>query len=182
MNIQHLLRMNCPAGVEARPHLSHNHLCEIDFHSLGSRGHYVIIDVDNTLALKRSVQVTEEITTFLSKLRQEQTIRGICLVSNVVLPNGRRKRRVQEIAELLGASWYCAYFPHCKPHPKPYQEGMRLLGSTPENTLMIGDQLLTDIRGANRLGLYTIWVQPLGKDGLHSRYKRVIEKWLVKRW
>ena len=173
---------NPPTGKGTRPHQSYEHISKIDFPSLGERGRYLLIDVDNTLAAKGSAEIAREVRELLAELRKDGHILGICLVSNVVFRNKRRERRVQAIAELLDAKWHCAFIPHCKPKPHPYIEGMRLLGSKPENTVMIGDQLLTDVRGANRLGLHTIWVKPFSREPFYTGYKRRIEKWLIKRW
>jgi 4-nitrophenyl phosphatase len=45
-----------------------------------------------------------------------------------------------------------------KPGPILFQEALRRLGSTKENTAMVGDRLNTDIAGGNAAGLYTILV------------------------
>ena len=41
---------------------------------------------------------------------------------------------------------------------------------------IIGDQILTDIFGGNRLGIYTILVDPLDIDFKVSKINRLIEK------
>jgi len=45
-----------------------------------------------------------------------------------------------------------------KPGPIMFQQAMRRMGGTPENTAMIGDRLSTDILGAQNAGLQTILV------------------------
>jgi HAD superfamily hydrolase (TIGR01450 family) len=40
-----------------------------------------------------------------------------------------------------------------KPHPAIFQAALRTLGAAPEETLMVGDQLDTDILGANQAGI-----------------------------
>ena len=54
---------------------------------------------------------------------------------------------------------------------------MEKMGSTPENTAAIGDQLLTDALGAHRLGMPAFIVPPI-KDKTTTFYKikRFIEK------
>ncbi|MGB2955316.1 MAG: HAD-IIA family hydrolase [Anaerolineales bacterium] len=42
-----------------------------------------------------------------------------------------------------------------KPHPAIFETALKALGSTPEETLMVGDRLETDILGANLLGIMT---------------------------
>lgn len=45
-----------------------------------------------------------------------------------------------------------------KPHPPMFETALALLGSAPNETLMIGDRLETDIVGAQRLGIQTALV------------------------
>ncbi|WP_428356144.1 HAD-IIA family hydrolase [Methyloprofundus sp.] len=45
-----------------------------------------------------------------------------------------------------------------KPEPIIYQQALALLGSTPENTIAIGDRLDTDILGAVRTGMRSLMV------------------------
>jgi hypothetical protein len=59
---------------------------------------------------------------------------------------------------------------------------MAMMGTTPAQTAMIGDQLLTDILGGNRLGLYTILVTPIGTQEFPTTrlINRVIERLLLR--
>ncbi len=47
---------------------------------------------------------------------------------------------------------------------KPWKRGflwlLRELGAAPHQAVMVGDRLLTDVLGANRLGIYSIRVRP----------------------
>ena len=47
-----------------------------------------------------------------------------------------------------------------KPHPDFFRYAFRLTGARPETTLMIGDNLETDIRGAREAGMQTIYFCP----------------------
>ena len=59
---------------------------------------------------------------------------------------------------------------------------MSELDLTPEETAVIGDQLFTDIRGGNRIGLMTILVDPLDtNEPIHVRIKRIFEKFIIER-
>lgn len=58
-----------------------------------------------------------------------------------------------------------------KPYSKVYEMGLELLGNPPKNKVMaVGDNLLTDIRGANSYGFYSLLItggvvqDELGKD------------------
>jgi predicted HAD superfamily phosphohydrolase YqeG len=59
---------------------------------------------------------------------------------------------------------------------------MSKLKLIPSETAVIGDQLFTDIRGGNRLGLTTILVEPLDvNEPVTVRLKRFLEKIIVKK-
>ena len=50
----------------------------------------------------------------------------------------------------------------------------------PEETIVIGDQMLTDVFGGNRNGLYTIMVVPVKRtDGFITKFNRIIERRLL---
>jgi uncharacterized protein len=53
---------------------------------------------------------------------------------------------------------------------------MWVLKSRSSNTALIGDQLLTDIFGANLLGIYTILVDPI--TGAETGFFRRIMRWI----
>ena len=64
-----------------------------------------------------------------------------------------------------------------KPLPGGYEEGIRKMKTTKENTLFIGDQIFTDVLGANRAGLYTIMVKPIHpKEEIQIVLKRYLER------
>ncbi len=49
-----------------------------------------------------------------------------------------------------------------KPDERVYRAAMRALGSEPEQTWSVGDNLEWDVAAPQRLGLYAIWVDPPG--------------------
>ena len=64
-----------------------------------------------------------------------------------------------------------------KPGTKNYHAAMVRMGSDEKNTLFVGDQLFTDIWGANRAGIYSILVQPIDKkEEIQIVLKRYLEK------
>ena len=61
--------------------------------------------------------------------------------------------------------------------PGGYEEGIRKMKTTKENTLFIGDQIFTDVLGAKRAGLYTIMVKPIHpKEEIQIVLKRYLER------
>ena len=54
---------------------------------------------------------------------------------------------------------------------------MEEMGTTTENTLFVGDQIFTDVYGANRAGIRTILVKPIHpKEEIQIVLKRYLEK------
>ena len=157
------------------PDARHKKISEVDFASLSPRNH-LILDIDNTLVTRHGTVVAEETVNQLKELRAKGIIKDICLVSNVILPGRRRLRRVAEIAKQLDAHHVGAFGWHAKPHRRPFEQAMSLMKSNPENTVVVGDQIYTDIKGGNLLGLYTILVEPIGNDAWFTKYRRWLER------
>jgi HAD superfamily phosphatase (TIGR01668 family) len=67
-----------------------------------------------------------------------------------------------------------------KPSVKNYVKAMEMMGTNKENTLFVGDQLFTDIYGANRTGLYSILVNPIHpKEEIQIVLKRYLERMVL---
>ena len=66
-----------------------------------------------------------------------------------------------------------------KPSSKGYREAMKMMGTTPETTLFVGDQIFTDVWGANNAGIDTILTKPIDpREEIQIVLKRRLE-WLV---
>jgi HAD superfamily phosphatase (TIGR01668 family) len=146
-----------------RPHRVARSLVELkceEFLARGVRG--VILDLDNTLTAWRSVAVSPEIERWIGRLRDAGL--AVCVVSNAATA-----RRVRPVADRLGLPWVTRAG---KPLARGFLRGMRLMGTEPSTTAMVGDQLFTDILGGNSLGLFTVLVDPI------STREAITTKWL----
>ena len=86
-----------------------------------------------------------------------------------LLSNSRRPGRAQQFAERLGIP----YQGHSgKPKRAGYRRAMERMGAAPEETVMVGDQIFTDILGANRAGVIPLLVKPIRLAGNPGRYLR----------
>ena len=165
------------------PDLYYNSIWEIDFNRLKEKGiSNLIIDVDNTIAIKGELAPVNEARQVLKKLLEDRNNWNICLVSNIVMGK-KREDRVKKIAESLKVPYVAAWLFEMKPGPKPFLKALEILGSTAENTAVIGDQMFTDVVGGNRLGLFTVMVKPLGPDHWLTTMsgKRKIENHILKK-
>ncbi len=70
-----------------------------------------------------------------------------------------------------------------KPFPVAFRRAMAAMGTDPSTTCAVGDQVFTDMLGANWLGLTTVLVKPLSKhESPHTRLIRLVERPLRRRW
>ncbi|MBQ7503638.1 YqeG family HAD IIIA-type phosphatase [bacterium] len=168
---------------ELLPNLYCRDIASVPFHKLAEQGIVnICIDLDNTLALRRSDLIEQHILDTLSKARQAGFIQKICVVSNIIFGKKRFNRVKNAAAQLQTPYFFAAHFFNRKPFAAPFLKAMEQMNSKPENTAMIGDQIFTDIIGGNRAGLYTILVVPLGNDhwvtgftGRRRREKRILK-------
>ncbi len=130
----------------------------------GKRG--IICDIDNTLCRDEQFEVEPFAVNFINRAKEKGF--KICLMSN----NG--KARVEPVAKFLDCPYH--YKAH-KPKREAYDTCLEKIGVSVENALMIGDQLFTDILGANRIGLYSVLVKPIDKKEIMGiKLKRPFEK------
>ena len=129
----------------------------------------VLLDIDNTIRSRATNEVPPDIVYSLAQLKQA----GIqpCLLSNNFHEN------VFELAAELDLPITAKAM---KPLPGGFRRACKQLGSTPKNTLMVGDQLTTDIVGAHLVGMTAYLVCPLAEvDLTHTKVVRVFENALM---
>lgn len=139
---------------------------QIDFKSLYVRGYRgVLFDIDNTLVPHGS-PADERAVELFAELRKMGF--HTCLISN------NKEPRVKPFAEAVDSPYI--YDAH-KPSGKNYQKAMQIMGTDITNSLFVGDQLFTDVFGANRADMYTILVRPIHpKEEIQIVLKRYLEK------
>ncbi len=130
----------------------------------------LIIDIDNTLVSWDIKYITERAKQWLLDLEKEGF--KVCLVSN------NTKDRVVVFNEELKLP---AIHRALKPRTGAFKKAMKILGTTAENTAVIGDQIFTDVLGGNRIGLFTVLVVPIvGKEFWWTTFMRKIERHILK--
>ena len=139
------------------------------YYEKGYRG--VMFDIDNTL-VPHDCPIDDTTKAFINGLKEIGF--SICLISN------NDEERVKLFAEPLGVDYiYKAW----KPARKGYEEGMEKIGTTVDNTLFVGDQIYTDIWGANNANIYSILLDPIDpKEEIQIILKRIPEKFVKWRY
>ncbi len=125
----------------------------------------VLADLDNTLARYHQPDPDEGLKGWRDQLEQK----GIALF---VVSNSRRPQRAQRFCTELGIP----YIGHAaKPHAEAFREAMNQCGCRPEETLMIGDQIFTDILGAHNAGIRAIYIRAIALDSAFRKIRYGIE-------
>jgi HAD superfamily phosphatase (TIGR01668 family) len=130
----------------------------------------VILDLDNTLVEWQKHDVPADIRQWLRDLKAAGF--KLCLLSNTRF--GRRLKKLSEELEI----------PYVRRAAKPGKRGFRaaleMLGSEASKTVIIGDQMFTDVWGANRSGIYSVMVAPMARrEFIGTKVSRVAERVLL---
>lgn len=146
---------------------------KVDFRALAALGKkHLLLDLDNCVTSPHTDEVVPEVAEALRRARQEGHVSSVCLVTNIVVRWPPRIKRARRIAKQLDAKLVCCCWPNAKPKPTPFRKALLALNATSESAYMVGDQLFTDIRGANMVGIYSVLVKPLGPDHFTTLPKR----------
>jgi len=139
---------------------------EIDALKLKSKGiKGLIVDLDNTLIPSKSDYLAREVREWVEKIKKEGI--GLCIVSNNWQKRGRKIAKILDIPIVMIAF---------KPRKRGFKKAMKIIGTKRHETAVIGDQIFTDILGANRLMLLPILVEPLNlNEPIQTRFLRVLE-------
>lgn len=149
------------------PHLVVDGVQELDPVLLLEMGRTcVLVDLDNTLLAWGSRRLDPAASQWVAHARQAGL--RVCVLSN------SRSNRVAEYAAALDVP-YVAFA--LKPRRAAARAAMALLGATQQSTVIIGDQIFTDILLGHRLGIFTILVRPLAlREQLWMRLVRRVER------
>lgn len=132
---------------------------------------YALLDIDNTLVSYTLPLADDSARAFLKKLDDY----GIkyAFVSN------NHKQRVEKFArEFVGAVYVNDA---AKPLLFGIKRAMRALGAEKGSTVLIGDQVFTDVYAGKRAGLLTVMVDPIeAKETPFFGIKRRLEKIVLK--
>lgn len=141
-----------------------------ELYAQGYRG--IITDLDNTLVGAKAPLATEELVLWFEKVK----LAGFKLV----IVSNNNLDRVSVFSIPLNIEFVHAAK---KPTGASFHKAMKIMGLGAHETIMIGDQLMTDVFGGNRQGLYTVLVLPIDSEGegLGTRINRRLEKFVKRR-
>lgn len=150
---------------------------EYDFNAALENGRRVILfDIDNTL-VPHGAPADERSIELISGLKDKGFY--FCAVSN------NKEPRVKMFCDAVGVPYV---YSAGKPDKGGYLKALKLISEGIEGaahsdeTLFFGDQIFTDIWGANNAGIHSVLVKPIDKrtDEIQIVLKRILEKPVVK--
>lgn len=138
----------------------------IPFEELYEKGYRgVIFDIDNTL-VPHGAPADERAIRFFDRLKS--------IGFQSILLSNNKEPRVKMFHDDVHVPYI---FKAGKPSVKGYLKAVEMMGLAKEQVLFVGDQLFTDVWGANRSGLTTYLVKPIHpKEEIQIVLKRKLEK------
>lgn len=138
----------------------------IEYKKLINKGiNTLFFDLDNTILPDNSGSFNEENYQFFEQLSKDFKI--------LIITNNNKKRCLKAFDNRIN------YFHRAfKPFKFRYRKMLKLVNSKPSEVCAIGDQILTDVLGANKMGFSSILVNPIdpSKQNWKSRFNRFREK------
>jgi uncharacterized protein len=136
----------------------------------------IAIDYDGVIVAYHSLEKPEE--SKVQKIRELSQLFTIGILSN------RKGKLLQSLEDTLGElNLPILKCEKMKPHPDAYHNAAICLSTPVSKTAIVEDRLVTGIAGANKLGMYTIWISSPVKDGKEPwnvRIYRIIEEGLMR--
>jgi uncharacterized protein len=131
----------------------------------------LVLDVDETLVPMKTAEVSADLRSWIDEIRQ---VASLCLVSNNISEN-----RIGGIARSLDLPYYLGA---AKPSRRKIRAALQQMDLPVNQVGMVGDRLFTDVIAGNRLGMFTILVDPIIHPGaaLRSHPIQNLEVWVSK--
>ncbi len=138
--------------------------------SIGVKG--IVLDVDNTLEPYENPLPGKHVIAWLESLKEKGI--SAAIVSN----NGGE--RINLFNGELGLP---AYYKAKKPLKKNVLKAMSDMGTDKTNTILMGDQVFTDVWAAHNTGIRAILVPPINdKRDILTKFKRLLEKPVLRKY
>lgn len=153
------------------PDIYQKSIYDINYKNLKKRGiKCLLFDLDNTLIAYEESEVNNKVKNLFAKLEDD---------FKVIIMSNSGKKRLAPIKEILNVD--VAYSSR-KPFKYKYKKILALYGFKDYEVAAIGDQLITDIFGANNMGFTSIFVNRLNSfEPIQTRFNRHFEKKILKR-
>ncbi len=154
------------------PDYTYASVYDIEYDVLKEKGiKALIFDIDNTLASYDTTEPDEKLMSLFKRL--------ISMEFKIYFLSNNNRSRVTTFA---GGTEIPHRWRACKPLKVFIWRAMKQMKVTKDETALVGDQLFTDVLGANRTGVTSVLVQPvsLNNEDKFVAFKRRFEKMITK--
>ena len=130
----------------------------------------ILFDLDNTIVPLHSKETTKRLKDLFDDVKNMG-------MKPIIISNARKKRVEPFKNELIVDASYHSF----KPFKWKYKKILKIYDVKPNEVAAIGDQLITDVFGANRMGLTSILVNPMSSDDLATtKFNRFFERIIIR--
>ena len=132
----------------------------------------LILDVDNTL-IDFNKKMLDNVENWCEELKKQG-------IKFCILSNSNKKEKIEMVANKLKIPYI--YF-GTKPFKRGFKRAIKMLEIENNNIAVVGDQIFTDVIGANRCKMFSILVEPIDKkDLVITKIKRPIENFIINKY
>ena len=131
----------------------------------------LVFDLDNTIIEKKKNVVDDKVKELFKRLKKDFKV--------IIISNTWNRKKIEYVSKELDIEYIMNAR---KPFKYGYNKAKGLSNTSVRNICMIGDQLLTDILGAKKMGYYCCLVDPIHQSELIlTKFNRLIEYFIFKR-
>ncbi len=149
-----------------KPDMYRKNIYEVDYKKLNSMGiKCLLFDLDNTIITNDTKKPSKKVIDLIEKLKS--------MGFRIIIFSNAHKKKIQPFKEILEVD--CSAKSK-KPFKKKFNIVIKEYRYSENEIALIGDQLVTDILGGNRVGIYTILVDRIsGKEIIFTKFNRGLE-------
>ena len=154
------------------PDIYKKSIYDVDYKKLKSNGiKCILFDLDKTIVPYNIKAPNKKVMDLFKQIKS--------LGIKIIIFSNSGKKRLKPFKEMLEVDCCPRAF---KPSPKKFVAIIDGYKYALDEVAIIGDQLLTDILGGNRVGITTILINPISKkDHIVTWYNRLREKGIIKK-
>ena len=155
------------------PDIYAKNIYQVNYQKLKTQGiKCLIFDLDNTLVPVKAKTVDNQVKDLFASLKEQKF--------TVILMSNSLKKRVDIFKRELNIP--CFYF-SMKPLKKNYKKILKKYNFDISEIACLGDQIMTDVIGAKRNGLYVIFLDRINdKEPIYTKFWRFFESFVLKKY
>ena len=155
-----------------KPDMYKKDIYSIDYKKLKNCGiKCILFDLDNTLVPYYRSKPTRKLKDFIEKLKD--------MGFKVIIFSNSNKKRLTPFKEILQVD--CSASSR-KPREKKFKKVLEEYKFEQSEVSIIGDQVMTDVFGGNRMGIFSILTSPISnKEPIWTKINRLRENRVIKK-